>query len=428
MRPPLFSVRWLIILLGVALFGLPRQASQAQETSKAMLAVIGVDGNLSVYDANARHPFPVTRDAQPGKILYQWPTWSTDGRLAFFGASADAQDPYSLRVFVQDQVKPGGTYRTAYSSLDEVFTYAYWSPGDCLKGNCRDLALLYTPPAGDGLGLRLIRDENGTFTHKQVGIGAPYYFSFSPDGQRMIWYRNASQFDIYDTASDRITQSLDDAPGKFQAPMWSPVDDRILFAVAGDQADTSNVVVADGEKRTTILSGLDSPVSFAWSPDATLIAVVSNFHKLTVLDAKSARVRVTAPEANIVAHFWSPRSDRIAYVVLSRQQPDTQTSMRSNGRYRMGQASAILRWYVLNVTTGRSELFASFAPTRDMVYLLNFFDQFARSHSLWSPDGRYLVYAATDSAGKSAVMLLDMQNGGSPTRVADGTMAVWSWK
>src|SRR5262249_55915416 len=151
-----------------ALFCVPGQASQAREASKAMLAVIGADGNLSVYDANGKNPFSVTKDATPGTKLYQWPTWSTDGRLAFFGASGDKSDPYSLRVFVQDQVTAGGTYQAVYSSPDEIFTYAYWSPGDCLKGKCRDLALLFTPASGDGLALRMIRDENGKFSNKEV--------------------------------------------------------------------------------------------------------------------------------------------------------------------------------------------------------------------------------------------------------------------
>src|SRR5438034_8099799 len=95
-------------LFGFILFALSAQVSISAQESRAMLAVIGSDGNLSIFDANGKNPFPVTTDAKPGTKLYHWPTWSTDGRLAFFGASNDRQDPYSLRVFVQDQVKKGG--------------------------------------------------------------------------------------------------------------------------------------------------------------------------------------------------------------------------------------------------------------------------------------------------------------------------------
>ena len=65
--------------------------------------------------------------------------------------------------------------------------------------------------------------------------------------------------------------------------------------------------------------------------------------------------------------------------------------------------------------------------SRDMVYYLNFFDQFARSHSLWSPDGRYVVYGASDTLGQPSVLLVDTRNPGQPIKVATGTFGVWSW-
>ncbi len=420
----LFLCRFFLYILFMALIFLPIGAS-AQE-SRGMLAVVGSDGNLSVYDANGKNPFSITTDAKAGAKLYHWPTWSTDGRLAFFGASNDRSDPYSLRVFIQDQVKAGGTFKTAYTSLDDVFTYAYWSPGDCLKGSCRELALLLTPVQGT-LALRLIRDENGSFTDKEIGQGAPYYFSFSYDGKQMLWYRFGTQFDVYDVPTDTIVQTLDDSPGKFNAPMWSPVDDRLLLGVVGADGDSTDIVIADGPDRTILLAGQENPVSFAWSPDGKLIAAVSHFGKLTVLDAATRAVHATAEDTNIVAHFWSPQSDRVAYIVVTRQ-PETQQGMRSNGRLRLEQAAGALKWRVLDVKTSATREIASFAPTQAMIYLLTFFDQFARSHSLWSPDGRYITYGASDEAGKDSVMLVNTVGAAKPFKVASGSMGIWSWR
>src|SRR6185369_5903366 len=98
-----------------------------------------------------------------------------------------------------------------------------------------------------------------------IGTGAPFYYSFSPDGQQMLWFRDGSQFDIYDVAVDKVTQTYDDAPGKFQSPMWSPVDDQVLIGVVGTDADTTDVVVAKGTDRQVVSSGLNAPVSFSWS-------------------------------------------------------------------------------------------------------------------------------------------------------------------
>src|SRR5260370_2493672 len=189
-----FHLRFLLLFVVLGALGLP-QISRAQES--AMLAVIGTDGNLSVYDANGKNPFAITKDAKTDVLLYQWPTWSTDGRLAFFGSSTDLKHPYSLGVFVVDKVQSGAAFKTAFTSPDDIFTYAYWSPADCQTGNCRDLALLFTPPTQDGnLALSIIRDTGGKFTTKEVGRAAPFYYSFSPDGKQMLWFRGGHDFRI----------------------------------------------------------------------------------------------------------------------------------------------------------------------------------------------------------------------------------------
>jgi hypothetical protein len=87
-----------------------------------------------------------------------------------------------------------------------------------------------------------------------------------------------------------------------------------------------------------------------------------------------------------------------------------------------------LTWNILDVTSNRVTTLSNFIPTRDMIYYLNFFDQFVRSHSLWSPDGRYLVYASIDSLGNQSVVLADTRSPGSTIRVASGSLGIWSWK
>jgi Tol biopolymer transport system component len=395
-----------------------------------MLGVIDADGNLSIYDANGKNPFVVTKDAKAGVKTYAWPTWSTDGRLAFFGSSQDPQDPFSLKVFVLDKVTSGATPKTAYTSTDEVYTYSYWSPGDCPVGNCRDLALLFTPPTQDGnLALRLIRDKNGAFSNKVVGTAAPFYYSFSPDGKQMLWFQKTSEFGIYDVAANKVTRTLNDTPGQFQAPMWSPVDDRMLFGTAGSTPDSTNIVIANGTQRQILLENRSSPISFAWSPDAKMVASVSAFDKVVVTDVKTGKLVASTAIGNVVAYFWSPKSDRVAYIAVTQETPGTSALIRGNGHAATTQAAtAMLQWNVLNVTTGQEDTLAKYLPSQDMIYLLNFFDQFSRSHSLWSPDGRYLVYGALDSAGSPEVMLVDTTTPtASPIKVSSGTIGIWSW-
>src|ERR1700682_2272664 len=95
-RGPVLSIRLFRAVLPIMLFvwiilagdlnpgTLPK--AHAQESGTAMLAVVGTDGNLSILDASGQNPFAVTKDAIPNRRSYGWPTWATDGRLAFFGS------------------------------------------------------------------------------------------------------------------------------------------------------------------------------------------------------------------------------------------------------------------------------------------------------------------------------------------------------
>lgn len=404
----------------------------AERTPGYMLAVVGIDNNLYVYDADGKNPFPITSDATPDVSLYHWPTWSTDGRLAYFGVSADTADPYSLGIFVVDTVKSGAQAKTAFKSQTDIFTYAYWAPANCSpksgSTDCRNLAVLYTPPADiAGLAIRLIRDEAGTFTNKVIGHAAPFYYSFSPDATQILWYRSNDELSIYDVETGKLTKTLADIPGDFRAPMWSPLDDRLLFGAVGTKPTLTDLIIAQGTNRQTLLHDQDGPLTFAWSPDATLVASVAGFEKLVITDPKTGEQVASSSQTGVIAHFWSPQSDRVAYIAATSDQQEVQTRLRSNGHTPVEQAVSGLSWYILDVKTGKTQRLATFLPSRDMVYYLNFFDQFARSHSLWSPDGRYVVYGASDTLGQPSVLLVDTRNPGQPIKVATGTFGVWSW-
>src|SRR5689334_10017774 len=129
MRAKWASVRFMLVALALSAQWLPysitRGEAERQAAAKPMLAVVGTDGNLSIYDANGANPFALTTDATVPDRVYSWPTWSTDGRLAFFGINSGASNPFSLGVFVVDQVQQGASFKTAYTAKDEIFTYAY---------------------------------------------------------------------------------------------------------------------------------------------------------------------------------------------------------------------------------------------------------------------------------------------------------------
>src|SRR5258708_28140294 len=125
--------------------------------------------------------------------------------------------------------------------------------------------------------------------------------------------------------------------------MWSPIDDRMLFGIQGSIADRTSIVVANGTQRQALLENRENPVSFAWSPDAKLVASVSNFDKVVVTDVKTGKLIVSSPQINVVAYFWSPQSDRVAYIAVTRegpsQGPGASARIRSNGHGASAQQS-----------------------------------------------------------------------------------------
>ena len=78
-----------------------------------------------------------------------------------------------------------------------------------------------------------------------------------------------------------------------------------------------------------------------------------------------------------------------------------------------------------------------FQPSSDVLSMLSFFDQYAYSHSPWSPDGTRLVVAGTQEAslgssnGQSPtgdrVFVLEVSGATPPKEIAAGSLAFWSW-
>jgi TolB protein len=446
--------QWLVaaLVLFFTLGGLaPSTAQDTPPQETAMLAVTGADGNIYLYDSEGKNPLALTSDAVTDRKLYSWPTWATDGRLAFFGISIDPADPYTLRVFIQRDARAGGAAQIAYSDLGKIFTYAYWSPGNCPANagdtDCRDLALLYTPASQDGLEVELIRQRDSGFETIFVDRGAPFYYSFSPSGQQMLWHRFSQQLEIYDVPSGQASL-LPDVPGAFQSPMWSPVDDQLLFALMGSTRALADVVIApspSSEARTVILKDARVPVSMAWSPDAQKVAITNGEGALAVVDLANGKTVAPALTQPVIAYFWSPLSNKIALLSLARNSTTPvryQQTAYLNGhtayspypqqppstRPRQQNVPA-LALQVYDLASNTVSLLATFVPTGDMIYLLNFFDQFSRSHRLWSPDGRYFAYGAIDSiSGKAQVLLAVVDSPGQTSLVGEGTIGIWRWQ
>jgi TolB protein len=424
--------KWVSSIIVVLLCALSL-AAVAQDDEQVdvpgQIAYIGTDFNVYRLDPRDNRHTQLTEDAGAER-RYQWPTWATDGRLAYFSTFIDDSSIF-MGVYVSADADDLG--EEVYRGEQEAFNYAYWSPQNCSTSEtCRDLAILVSSQT-KGMFVELVRDGDAP-TNLTAGIGGPpFYYSWSPDGTRMLWQRDNQRLDVYDAASDSVVDTLPQTPGIIFAPAWSPVDDRLLFGALNTEEQATDLIVVGHDEVVTLAEGLTGLVSYGWSPDGNYVAYrtvqEAGYGTLFVVNALTGEVVSRSPVEGVIAFFWSPDSQQVAYVTLA-----TAPGAFSAGEPRTpGLAAPIaqepigIAWSVLKVNDDSAYRYGAFIPTEEMIYILRYFDQFAQSHRVWSPDSTHLLYSEVIDSDPM-INLLDVTREDSvPFSVAEGRIGIWSF-
>src|SRR5690606_11134370 len=87
-----------------------------------------------------------------------------------------------------------------------------------------------------------------------------------------------------------------------------------------------------------------------------------------------------------------------------------------------------IAWSILDVSTESVKQYGSFLPTEETIYLMTYFDQFAQSHRVWSPDSKHILYSELTPAGPVINLLDTSQVGSVPFSIAEGVIGVWSFE
>jgi len=415
-----------LALIGL-LFGLTFSVSAQTFDLPGHIAVLGSDFNVYVVGGEFTTPSPLTRDADALRH-YQFPTWSTDGRLAFFCCDALISREIAIEAYVTSDDLTAA--KLMYTAPNEGYTYGAWSPENCQEGDhCRDLALLLTRP-NDSFKVEIIRQNALGVTTRTAATGTPFYFSWNSDGEQMVWHRNNRLLSFFDVEANTITDNPI-VPRFFQAPAWSPVDNRTAI-VMEDTPLSTKLVILDGDEQQVLKGGLQGLANFSWSPDGRYVAyrLLTNdgITTVQVLDSQSGAVVAFSAQPNVIAFFWSPDSSRLAY--LTPNQAGGASGAQFINTAQAQPQRIVLNWNLLDITTNRSRVIASFTPTETMVYLLSYFDQFSQSHNLWSPDSRYLVYGEVINSAQPtySVSFVDtLTEGASPVSIMPGEIGIWSY-
>lgn len=395
------------------------------------IAYQGNDGNIRIVAPDGSDDRPVTTDgdgSEQSERFYMLPTWSPDSRqIAYVRVAQGASDPEAT---LQATNLATGTVESLHSATGVSPFYLFWSP------DSRSIAFLEA--TDETIALRL--STLGATQSQELGQGSPYYFDWSPDSRELAYHiggvrRSSPTARVGRRALDASGErSVSEDPALFLSPDWSPDGRTLLFARRA--AEGGEVMAADtgssGAART--LLPFTGAVSFAWAPRGDRIGYIVTerpevaglgqiaFGRLMLTDASGANLGTLA-DGEVLAFFWSPDGGQIAYLTLNRNiqgaAPGPQTVVAQDDE-------VWLRWNVADVTTGQSRALTTFVPSAAFADLIPFFDQYARSLQVWSPDSRSLVYGVDEGGQRDGVYVVDIAPGASPRRVAVGSLGVWS--
>ena len=420
----------------IAATAAPISSQEDREMAINRIAYIGSDGNIFTIKPDGTDSRRITlidlRAGSAGNILaqvadiqtfYAWPTWSPDStKLAASLVTLDeGRASFSLDVV---DASTGRATRVYDNEPDTIAIargdphYTYWSP------DSKHLAFLASTPAGQTLFLSTPGEGNDPASLDQGGFT---YLSWAGDSSALLIHRGPELL-LISATGEGLDQprSLGTVGDGFRAPAISSDAEKMVYATGDDTG--SALYLADTQPRLAgarPILDIGASSAFQWSPTRDEIAVADAsdageliFERLTIVssDGESQRTLVNEP---LLAFFWSPDGEKIAYVAVDRD-------------------GSFFTWKYVDRTEGTPVELVEFLPSPQFLTLFSFFDQYSYSNSLWSPDSSKILFSGAirpsspsrngGSPEGNKVYVLDISGGSGPREIATSRFAVWSWK
>ena len=392
------------------------------------IAFVGLDGRIRSIRPNGSG----VREISPKDGLYTWPTWSPDARrLVFSGIVGGSSGTPEINLY--SFTRYSGRVQNIYSGepgvagllAEGVLHYPLWSP------DSQTVAFIAITRQGLTLLLDDLSDDPGA--DLVLGQG-PLWISWSHDSRYLLIHRGASQF-LLDTSGGHQPELLDFQTARYRVPAWKPREDTVtlMTETAPDRYALYTVdVTSTGPDAVRQLTEVESDPAFMWSPRGDFLAVAGSPRGLELMGSimlvyqelrlvpEGDKTMPMIIDDNILAFFWAPNGSKLAYVTLS-------------------QVRGVLTWNLLDLNSRSQRRLIDFVPSRNQMTMFQFFDQYAYSHSLWSPDSRSLVFAGRPSTEATEasfgadpghedphIMVLDTERSRSVEYIADGVLGFWS--
>lgn len=384
------------------------------------IAYVGADDLVYVAAVDGSRTREVTGFARElssdERWLFRWPTFSPDGSaLAFAGYREREHRLERATVVVADlRAETGSALR---HSPEASPIYLYWAPDSqhltVLMQRARQLELLLFDTVGPRAPTLL--------TH-----GNPLYWAWAPDGRTLAVHvggdartnPEAWHGFLHLHAGAVREERFADPPGGYRAPAWANDGDRLAYV--GLVGGVPTLSVRDSAGAVTRLAHTSGELAFSWSPATGVLAFTASpspgarvYQGIEVARADGMGRRSVTDES-LAAFFWSPDGGKLAYV-------GADPSARG------------LAWAIAHSNGREPRHLDTFVPSDDFAFQLSFFDQYARSIRVWSPDSLHLVYAAkrgderrNGSSVVDQIRVLNVEGEPRSKTLAPGKAAAWS--
>jgi TolB protein len=380
-----------------------------------LIAYVGADDEIRTIRPDGSSDVRIS----PEGGIFTWPTWSPDGRrIAFSGTARDSSGAPTLGLYIHQFL--GKQTRLIYTNepgtgpiLDGLPHYHLWAPDGS------HLAFMASSYAGLTLFLDSLKPQG---VSEPVVRRAPLYAAWSADSSALLVHGGLDHF-VVEMSGGATIKSLGIQSASYRTPDWSPFGNRMAF-VSEEGTGKARLYIADvASGNRTLVEEVAQYAAFLWSPNGKLLAVAHSelpggfvYGSVSLFSEDGSRHPLEI-QGDVIAFFWSPNSAKLAYVTLTEQ-------------------GSLLRLMVADVADGSRWPLVEFLPTLDQLSMLQFFDQFAHSHSLWSPDSQSLVFsgelggeAASASLGRQEVphvFVVGAERGSVVEPIAEGYLAFWS--